>query len=243
MPFDATHLVFAHAAAERTNPRLVRPELMAGAVAPDSVGVSRFLPMALSHLVVGRAARGLRRIASRDDPAAEAYAFGYLSHVWLDRFLARWFPRQVGARMKVKEFYALIAQRDVEEALRHWHALAPGPETFVRRICQFVDPLALGSYCAGVESRLCATPPLDDDTEAPAIFASERLKAAALEGFAQAARFQMTSRFARIPREGPRSPRPTITKSSTARATPMAGAQRRSTSDRVCSPWWTSIRR
>lgn len=192
MPFDATHLVFAHAAAQRVDPRLLRPELMAGAIAADSVGASRFLPLARSHLVVGRAARHLHSIAIESDPAAKAFAFGYLSHVWLDLFLFRWFPRHPieanGKRMGIREFSTLIAQRDAKEALRHWQSLAPGPETLTPETCRFVDPLSLGSYCAGVKSRLLATPMLEDNTEAPAIFASERLRVAALEAFAQAVR-------------------------------------------------------
>ena len=192
MPFDATHLVFAHAAAQRTDPRLLRAELLVGAVAADSVGLAGLLPMARSHLMVGRAARHFRHVERSADSAASSYALGYLSHVWLDRFLSRWFPRHPsetnGKRMSLRDFYALIAQRDAHEALNAWRSLPPRPETFDSRVCLFVDPLMLGSYCAGVEHRLLATPPLDDDTEALAIFASERLQAAALEAFAGALR-------------------------------------------------------
>jgi hypothetical protein len=189
MPFDATHLVFARAAAESSDPRLLRAELLVGAVAADSVGVTRLLPTARSHLVIGRAGRALRRFARAADLPAASYAFGYLSHVWLDRFLSRWYPRHPatvdGTRMSMRGFYALIAQRDADEALRVWRSLAPTPETFDPRVCLFVDLPVLGSYCAGVEHRLDATPLLDDDTEASAIFASERLRVAALQEFAR----------------------------------------------------------
>jgi hypothetical protein len=193
MPFDATHLVFGHSAAQRTDPRFLRAELLVGAVAADSVGMRRALPMARSHLMAGKAARHFRLVAHSADSAAASYALGYLSHVWLDRFLSRWFPRHPGEangkRMSLRDFYALIAQRDADRALNAWRSLPPRPETFDPRVCLFVDPLMLSSYCAGLEHRLLSTPPLDDDTEALAIFASERLQVAALEEFARTLHF------------------------------------------------------
>ena len=186
MPFDATHLVFAHAAAQAADPRLLRPELLAGAVAPDCVDLARFIPTARTHLVIRRAARHLRRISVERDPAAKAFAFGYFSHVWLDRLVSRW-KRPLdssGRRMSLRAFYTLIAQRDVDEALRLWGALTPAAPLDART-CRFVDPLTLAGYCAGVERRLLAIPHLEDDTEAAAIFASERLQTAARQDLAR----------------------------------------------------------
>jgi hypothetical protein len=188
MPFDATHLVFAHAAALAADARLLRPELLAGAVAPDCIDLRRFLPTARTHLAIGRSARHLRRIDFERNPGAKAFAFGYFSHVWLDRLVSRWrLPVEAGGRrMSLREFYAEIAQRDAEEALRLWGSLTPAGAPLDARTCRFVNPLSLATYCAGVERRLLATPLLEDDTEAAAIFASERLQAAAREAFASA---------------------------------------------------------
>ncbi len=192
MPFDATHLVFAHAAAQAADSRLLRPELLAGAIAPDCIDLRRFLPTARTHLVIRRAARHLRRISLDTDPAAKAFAFGYFSHVWLDRLVTRWLPRHpvasAGKRASFPEFYALIGQRDAAEALHLWGALTPAQAPLPPGTCRFVDPLTLARYCAGVERRLLAMPLPDDDTEAAAIFASERLQVAAREAFARATR-------------------------------------------------------
>jgi hypothetical protein len=187
MPYDATHIVFAHAAAGRVKRRLLLPELLIGAVGADSVGVERLLPMARSHLVIARAARIYRRLPLEGDPGPKAFAFGYLSHVWLDRFISRWLPahpiQDNGARMRLRGFYALVESRDAEEALRIWRSLVPRPASLDLRSYGFLNPQRLGAYCDALEGRLLEPPPLEEEYTALATFAAERLRAEALAGF------------------------------------------------------------
>jgi hypothetical protein len=189
MPFDATHIVFAHEAARAADPRLLRPELLAGAIAPDSVGTARYLPMAASHLRIRGAERLYARAAVGEEPALRAFAFGYLSHVWLDRFIPRWRPRGSlligGRRLALRGLYPLLARRDAEEALRIWRRLGGGAAPLDHAALRFVDPRALQAYRDGAEARLLATPPLEPDESAPASFMSERVRAEALREFSR----------------------------------------------------------
>jgi hypothetical protein len=199
MPFDATHIVFAHQAAQAADPRLLRPELLAGAIAPDSVGSDRYLAAARTHLAIRRAARLYARADGAAQPAAgtgagqdialRAFAFGYMSHVWLDRFIVRWRPRQPlvvgGRRLDLRGLYLLLARRDAGEALRHWRGLGCGSVLLEPGACCFVDQGALDAYRAGVEARIQAAPPLEPDESAPAILVSERTRTEALRAFAR----------------------------------------------------------
>jgi hypothetical protein len=187
MPFDPTHIVFAEEAARQASPRLLLPELLQGAIAPDAAGFRRFLPAARTHLAIGRMARALEAAALVKDVETEAFTLGYLSHVWLDRFVSRWLPRHPVSlgegRLPPRSFHELIARGDVQRGLEAWRALSSRVSPVPHSMGRFVDRLALARYCESAERRLAAVPPLDDDVRAAAIFASEKMRSDALKEF------------------------------------------------------------